>query len=1025
MPGPNPLDRLLARVDALDPELAADLRVALEVDDGVNGGPRAQDEAERYVVVRDEAGDPVELGRGGFGRVLRARDARLARDIALKLPRANASVAEIEALAREARDLAALSHPGLLPVHDFFSAGGHGGIVMPIAPGGTLASELTARASGTGSNRPLAELLRAFRRVVEAVRYLHEAGIVHGDIKGANVLLGEHGEVYLHDLGAARTLGNERGEHTSGTPGWMPDAAHPAYPPGVARDIWQLGGLLATICTGASTPAGTDLGIETSSGLSTNAPATNAAAWPSDLAALRTIARLCMTSGGDRIRGPREILEALDAWEDGRTVDGHPYRVTDILRLYLARHRNAVIAGALGLMGTMLAAGEAVRRWDEAEGHLASAIEQQALVSLLGTRHFRSSEGEPSDPAKARVQAIERLRHGPSAAARGVLVTTASEPLSTLEWAAPDLACTEVTIAPNGGRIACVGPEGTAVLEADGTPLAGWSLPAGRARPTWSGDGETLVVVGSGTLERWGAGGRLDATPLRAEEITAHARGPADQIVLGYHDGVIELRDGKTLATRGTFRGWANLPVNGLTFLGGEIVAGCVSDWLRAVDPGTGHVRRILDGEGARFLAAHGDSLVLAGRRAGGDGTLSRLDASNGKVLGTWQADPLDVRLLASDGDRLATAGANGAISVWTPTGTLVTRISTMGKRIAGLALQGDRVVATLQSGGLYTWTLPPEPPTSATHQGPILGLATRDGRVGSYGEEDRIKTWALPRLVSECDVGVPAGHAGGMAFFEDGRAVFGDGHGGVNVLTRSCHLTPVAQLGDARMRGVVLSPDERRLAIGNSHKGVFVLDTATWAVTHTLHLRTNVAGLSFSSDGTRVSVTSYDDEITTLWLTHGGRTDIGVPGGGSRGRLFNGLVDIGITLVAGGRDGELVSWPAGSARRARSWPAHDAAVTHLAHDPNRGIYAAGFGDGRIGVHDEDGQPIAEWAAHVGSVWQVAFTEQGDLVSGGADGHVRSWILADLDTDWQTLREEARSELGLDAKGAEVELVGR
>jgi serine/threonine protein kinase len=146
----------------------------------------------------DVAGTRYELisvlGRGGMGTVYLARDTVLDREIALKI------VERPSDDANEARILARLEHPGIVPVHDFGEL-----------PDGRLFYAMK-RVRGDrldrwmASGRDLSERLGVFLRVCDAVAFAHAHGIVHRDLKPENVMVGEFGEVLVLDWGVARQL---------------------------------------------------------------------------------------------------------------------------------------------------------------------------------------------------------------------------------------------------------------------------------------------------------------------------------------------------------------------------------------------------------------------------------------------------------------------------------------------------------------------------------------------------------------------------------------------------------------------------------------------------------------------------------------------------------------------------------------------------------------------------------------------------------------------------------------------------
>jgi serine/threonine protein kinase len=153
------------------------------------------DEGGRY-----ELREPV--GQGGMGTVYRAFDRALEREVAVKVLRAGlGDPAAAGRLAREARILARLEHPGVVPVHD---AGvlpdGRVFYVMKLVRGERL-ERLAQSVSG-------AELLRLFLRICETVGFAHAQGVIHRDLKPSNVMVGPFGEVLVLDWGIARLTGD-------------------------------------------------------------------------------------------------------------------------------------------------------------------------------------------------------------------------------------------------------------------------------------------------------------------------------------------------------------------------------------------------------------------------------------------------------------------------------------------------------------------------------------------------------------------------------------------------------------------------------------------------------------------------------------------------------------------------------------------------------------------------------------------------------------------------------------------------
>lgn len=196
---------------------------------------------DRYVVTG-------EIGRGGMGAVYLAHDEALGRDVAIKVSNAMASDALEGRLRREARILARLEHPGIVPVHD---AGrlvdGRLFYVMKRVRGVTLREHLRGGPS-------LGDRLRTFERICDTVAFAHAHEIIHRDLTPDNVMIGEFGEVLVLDWGLARTPdwdGEEAGS-VVGTRGFMSPEQAAGIPAAVTprTDVYSLGALLHMLLTG-------------------------------------------------------------------------------------------------------------------------------------------------------------------------------------------------------------------------------------------------------------------------------------------------------------------------------------------------------------------------------------------------------------------------------------------------------------------------------------------------------------------------------------------------------------------------------------------------------------------------------------------------------------------------------------------------------------------------------------------------------------------------------------------------------
>ena len=272
-----------------------------------------------------------KLGQGGMGGVFRVEDTTLERQVALKV----ITVGDPEAgwptrLLQEARVIAKLEHPGIVPVHDAgVLADGRSFYTMKLVQGKRL-DEHVATVPG------LSDRLRIFLRICDAVAFAHAHSVLHRDLKPGNVMVGPFGEVLVMDWGLSKLVGSPSGSATSqsgeapaaeivgpgtahgsvlGTPGYMaPEQTRGEASVDERADIYSLGAVLQFLLADASPrPV------------------------PRALAAIRL--RAMAADPADRYPSVQELADDVAHFLDGLQVNAYPEGPLPRAWRWIARNR--------------------------------------------------------------------------------------------------------------------------------------------------------------------------------------------------------------------------------------------------------------------------------------------------------------------------------------------------------------------------------------------------------------------------------------------------------------------------------------------------------------------------------------------------------------------------------------------------------------------------------------------------------------------------------------------------------------
>ncbi len=256
-----------------------------------------------------------ELGRGGMGAVYRAYDSHLHRTVALKVPffKRKASTEIVTRFLREARAVARLSHANLCRVFDVGVIDGMLFLTMEFIEGKSLEQLFES-----GQSMPEADVIAVIRQVAMALQEAHDCGIIHRDMKPANIMLNTKGQAVLMDFGLARQVNGEEKDVTKdgtflGTPAYMsPEQIRGASREiGPATDIYSLGVVMYRLLTGRRPFEGTFTAIVAA--ISTKSPIALRDHCGTISPAIEAICLKAMAKApADRFASAKEIAFALD-----------------------------------------------------------------------------------------------------------------------------------------------------------------------------------------------------------------------------------------------------------------------------------------------------------------------------------------------------------------------------------------------------------------------------------------------------------------------------------------------------------------------------------------------------------------------------------------------------------------------------------------------------------------------------------------------------------------------------------------
>ena len=528
------------------------------------------------------------IGAGGMGEVYRARDTKLAREVAIKvLPEDVAAHATALArFEREARAIAALSHPNILAIHDFGTSDGVIYAVMELLHGETLRQRLDHGAI------PARRATEIAREIALGLAAAHERGVVHRDLKPENLFLTKDGLVKILDFGLARQIPDQRSEvsrtlsdHTTpgtilGTNGYMSPEQVRGEPADHRSDIFSFGAVLYEMLAGRRAFQGGTV-VETLNAILREEPEPPGGSRPLPPGLERTVLHCLEKKPEDRFQSARDLAFDLGALSGSAstpsaiptaTRSGRTFRRAGMAGAAIALAALLVWAGRRTVGGQPSASEPTFRRLTFRRGNIVSARFTPDGRTVV---YSASWEGKPAELLTVRTDSLE------------------SQPLGVVQAA--------VASVSSKGELALL-------LLRDGEPTLA-RLPLGASNPrellenvlaaSWAPAGEDLAVLhrsGDISLE-YPIGHRLYRSAFLDSKVRVSPDGklvavaesrqnkPPQTVAIFDQSGAR-----RTLATVDILDGFAWSPTTGeLLFIGGDENEAA----LRAVDA-AGHARIVM-----------------------------------------------------------------------------------------------------------------------------------------------------------------------------------------------------------------------------------------------------------------------------------------------------------------------------------------------------------------------------------------------------------------------------------------------
>jgi WD40 repeat protein/Flp pilus assembly protein TadD len=975
------------------------------------------------------------VGRGAFGIVYRARDTELGRLVAVKLPRLGGPLtpAEADRFLREARSAAQLTHPGIVAVYDAGRAGDTCFVVEELVQGGTLTDLLRQH------RPPFAESARLVADAADALHHAHEHGVVHRDVKPANILLSADGRPHLMDFGLARRAAGEvtmtLDGQVLGTPAYMSpeQAAGEAHTVDGRADVYSLGVILYELLTGELPFRGnTRLLLHQVLHEEPKPPRALNDRIPRDL---ETVCLKAMAKAPAR-RYPTAaaLADDLRRFLKGEAIRARPVGRPEKLRRWCRRNPALATSSGLALLALATTAVLAV-----SFGLYKSA----AADRLRGALEESEDRGQRLADANRTLAEIDCRRREALRTSVAMMVERAvnladqGEGRVGLLWLAralevcpPDDAALRETIRAN----LAVCADSFHHLQSAAWPEEAGPLLAGALSP----DGRYVVTAGQGgTARAWKVGtGEPVGPPLpHAGRVSAVAFSPDGKwVATGGENETARLWDavtgqpvGPPLPHQGDVRALAFSPEGRLLLTAGaEKVAR-----LWEVAPPSGSARTMLaelphDGP-ISAVAFSPDGRLAA--TASEDGTARLWDAATGRPVGEPLRHEKAVHAIAfsPNSKTVLTGSLDDTAALWE-----VRAGRGPGRRL--ICEGGVMCVAfspdgrTVAAGGLdhvaRLWDAATGRPVGqplAGHKGTVYGLAfSPDGLSLLTGSHDH--TARLWDAATGQPLGGPWPHqgvVGFVAFTPDGRTALTSTReqtGRTWDLTRRGETFGPGLHHGGWMAAVAFPSGGRTVLTGNCDEWVRSWDARTGtAAVPPPRVPGRAPCLAFGADG-KTFLAAETGSSAGLREVSTGRT-LGPPLRHRGAVTAVAVSPDGRTLLTGSEDRTARLWDADTGEALGKPMSHPRPVRAVAFSPDGKAVATGCGDGTEPLGEarlwaaDTGEPLGPPLAHPAEVRAVAFRPDGRLLATGSMDHlIRLWDVATHEPLGRPLPHEARVE---------------